>query len=182
MRSDAQKNYAHLLNMARTVIDEQGANASLRDIARRAGLGLGTLYRHFPTREDLLEALLRASFDTLTAKAEGLERSDRPGEALVTWFRDVVHLAHSPRGLVSTMAAAIADEESALHSSCVTMRSAGTRLLLRAQAAGKARPDLEGPDLFALVGALAWVYEQPGLRERADHLFEIITGAITTHV
>ena len=79
------------------------------------------------------------------------------------------------------MAAAIADEESALHSSCVTMRSAGTRLLLRAQAAGKARPDLEGSDLFALVGALAWVYEQPGLRERADHIFEIVTGAITDH-
>ena len=106
MRADAQRNSAHLLNMARTVIDEQGANASLRGIARRAGVGLGTLYRHFPTREDLLEALLRASFDTLTAKADELERSERPGDALVTWFHDIVYLAHSPRGLVSTMAAA----------------------------------------------------------------------------
>lgn len=180
MRADAQKNYAHLLTVARAVIDEQGANASLRDIARRAGVGLGTLYRHFPTREALLEVLLRSSFDQLTAKAEELATSDSPAEALVTWFRDVILVAHSPRGLVATMATAIADEDSALHTSCVTMRTAGARLLSRAQAAGVARSDMEGPDLFALVGALAWVYDQPALRERADRIFSIIAEAILT--
>ncbi len=178
MRADAQKNYDHVLAIARTVVDEQGVNASLRDIARRAGVGLGTLYRHFPTREALLEALLRKSFDGLTARAEVLERLDSPAEALVSWLRDVVEVAHSPRGVVASMAAAIADEESALHASCVTMRAAGARLLARAQKAGLARNDLEGTDLFALVGALAWVYDQPSLAHRADHIFRFIAGAI----
>ncbi len=180
MRADAQKNYDHVLAIARTVVDEQGANASLRDVARRAGVGLGTLYRHFPRREALLEALLRNSFDGLTAKAEALETVDLPAEALISWLRDVVEVAHSPRGVVASMAAAIADEESALHASCVTMRAAGARLLARAQKAGVARADLEGTDLFALVGALAWVHDQPSLAHRADHIFKFIAGAILT--
>lgn len=181
MRADARKNYDHVLAIARAVIHEQGVNASLRDVARRAGVGLGTLYRHFPTREALLEALLRTSFDELTVKAEALEASGSPAEALVSWLRDVVAVAHSPRGVVASMAAAIADENSALHASCVTMRAAGAKLLERAQKAGLARNDLEGTDLFALIGALAWVYDQPSLASRADHLFRFISGAILTN-
>lgn len=180
MRADAQKNYDHLLSIARDVFTEQGVDASLRDVARRAGVGLGTLYRHFPTREVLLEALLRTSFDELTAKAKERETSNLPAEALVSWLRDVVTIAHSPRGVVASMAAAIADDNSALHASCVTMRAAGARLLARAQAAGLARRDVEGADLFALVGALAWIHDQPSLAPRADHLFRLIAGAILT--
>lgn len=180
MRADAQKNYELLLDVARTVVDEKGVNASLRDVARRAGVGLGTLYRHFPNREALLEALLRSSFDRLTAKAEVLQGSNSPADALLSWLRDVVEVAHRPRGVVASMAAAIADEDSALHSSCVTMRAAGSKLLDRAQKAGLARNDIEGNDLFALVGALAWVYDQPSLAPRAEHLFRFISGAILT--
>lgn len=180
MRVDAQKNYDHVLATARAVIHERGVNASLRDIARQAGVGLGTLYRHFPTREALLEALLRSSFDRLTTQAELLEQSGSPGVALISWLREVVEVAHSPRGVVASMAAAIADEESALHASCISMRAAGARLLARAQEAGLARNDLEGSDLFALVGALAWVYDQPSLAPRADHIFRVIAGALLT--
>ena len=78
MRADAKKNYDHLLEVARAVVVEHGSEASLRDIARRAGVGLGTLYRHFPTREALLEALLRTSFDELKARADELEASSSP--------------------------------------------------------------------------------------------------------
>ena len=178
MRADAQKNYDHVLAIARVAIDEQGVNASLRDVARRAGVGLGTLYRHFPTREALLEALLRNSFDGLNEKAKLLEMSALPAEALISWLRDVVDAAHRPRGVVASMAAAIADEESALHTSCVTMRAAGARLLARAQEAGVARNDLQGSDLFALISALAWVYDQPSLAPRAEHIFRFISGAV----
>lgn len=180
MRADAKKNYENLLEVARTVVGEQGANASLRDVARRSGVGLGTLYRHFPTREALLAALLRESFNELTAKAEERETSSSPAEALVSWLRDVITVAHSPRGVVASMAAAIEDENSALHASCVTMKAAGTRLLARAQAAGLARTDIEGADLFALVGAMAWIHDQPSLAPRADHLFRLIASAILT--
>ena len=72
MRSDARKNYDRLLAVGREVVTEQGAEASLRDVARRAGVGLGTLYRHFPTREALLEALLRTNVDDSAAIADDL--------------------------------------------------------------------------------------------------------------
>jgi AcrR family transcriptional regulator len=178
MRADARKNYSHLLAVARDVITEHGADASLRDIARRADVGLGTLYRHFPTREALLEALLRATLDDLTQRAGELETSSSPDEALVSWFREAVAFTHSYSGIVDLMAAAIADPDSALHASCTTVRSAGARLLLRAQAEGMARADIDGTDLFALIGALGWVGDQPSFARRADHLVDVIAGAI----
>lgn len=180
MRADARKNYEHLLDTARVVIAEQGSDASLRDVARRAQVGLGTLYRHFPTREALLEALLRTSFDRLATQASELERSSSPSDALVLWLRDCVAFSHTYRGVTSMMMAAIEEPESALHASCVTMRAAGTGLLSRAQAAGAARPDLDGAELFALIAALAWLGDQPSSAKRAERLFDIIAGAILT--
>ncbi|MEU1481599.1 helix-turn-helix domain-containing protein [Streptomyces sp. NPDC005760] len=178
MRADARKNHDHLLAVAGTVITEQGVDASLRDIARRAGVGLATLLRHFPTREALLEALLRTSFDELTAKAAALETSSSPDKALVSWLRDCVAWTTEYQGVTVLMAAAIEDPESALHASCVTLRAAGARLLSRAQAAGTARRDIDGSDLFALVAALAWLGDQPSLAPRADHLFDVVASAI----
>jgi AcrR family transcriptional regulator len=180
MRADAKKNYDHLLAVARTVVAEQGADASLRDVARQAGVGLGTLYRHFPTREALLEALLRASFDELTVRAGELEGSSAADAALLSWLRDFVVCAHKYRGVVSAMTTANADPESALHASCVTMRAAGTQLLARAQAEGVARPDIDGTELFALAAALAWLGDQPSFAPRADRLFGLIASAILT--
>jgi AcrR family transcriptional regulator len=178
MRADAQKNYDHLLDIGREVVAEQGADASMRDIARRAGVGIGTLYRHFPTREALLAALLGKIFDRLTARAGELDSSDRPGAALVAWLREIVAIAHNHRGVIASMTAAIDDPDSALHASCVTMKASGTRLLARAQAEGEARADIDGADLFALVGALGWLNDQPSLASRADHLFGVIASAI----
>jgi len=181
MRADAKKNYDHLLTIAREVVAEHGADASLRDIARRADVGLGTLYRHFPTREALLETLLRAGFDALTLRAREFDTADAPDHALVSWLREIVALAHSHRGVIASMAAAIEDPDSALHASCVTMKASGARLLARAQAAGLARADMEGADLFALVAALAWINDQASLAPRADRLFQLIAGAILVH-
>lgn len=76
------------------------------------------------------------------------------------------------------MVAAIEDPDSALHASCVTLKSAGAELLARAQADGKARPDINGTDLFALIAALAWLREQPSHASRADHLFSVIASMI----
>ena len=126
----------------------------------------------------MLEALLRASFDTLTAKAGELETSDPADDALVLWLREIIAVTHSHRGVIGSMMAAIADPDSALHASCVTMRASGARLLARAQAEGLARVDIDGADLFALVGALAWLNDQPSHAPRADHLFGVIASAI----
>jgi AcrR family transcriptional regulator len=181
MRADAKKNYDHLLAVARAVVAKQGVDASLRDVARRAGVGLGTLYRHFPTREALLEVLLRTGFDELTAKAAALETSSSADDALVSWLRDFVIGAHKYRGVAASMMTAIEDPKSALHASCVTMKAAGAHLLARAQAEGMARTDLDGADLFALAAALAWLGDQPSHARRAEHLFDVIASAILTN-
>ncbi|MCO5968148.1 TetR/AcrR family transcriptional regulator [Actinoallomurus soli] len=178
MRADARKNRDQLLAVAGAAITEQGVDVALRDIARRAEVGLATLLRHFPTREALLDALLHTSFDALTAKAGELEASRSPEDALVSWLHDCVAWTTEYRGVTVLMAAAIEDTESALHASCVTLRAAGARLLTRAQAAGVARGDIDGDDLFALIAMLAWAGDQPSLAPRADHLFEVVASAV----
>ncbi len=180
MRTDAKKNYDHLLAVARELFSGGGADTSLRDVARKAGVGDGTLYRHFPTREALLEALLRDSFEALAQRADELEQSDDTGSALVTWLREAVAMTHDYSGAIAAMVAAIADENSALHTSCVTLKTAGARILECAQKKGQARADMDGNDLFALISALAWLADQPPLVPRADHVFDIIASAILT--
>ncbi|MFI1371904.1 TetR/AcrR family transcriptional regulator [Streptomyces longwoodensis] len=182
MRADARKNRDHLLAVAAGAIAEQGVEVSLRDIARRADVGLATLLRHFPSREALLDALLRTSFEGMTAKAGELEASASPEDALVSWVRDCVAWTTEYRGATVLMAAAIEDPDSALHASCVTLRAAGARLLHRARAAGVARDDLDGDDLFALIAMLAWLGDQPSLAPRADRLFDLVAGAVLVGV
>ena len=178
MRADAQRNYDHLLAVAGEVLAEQGADASLREIARRAEVGLGTLHRHFPNREALLEALLRSRLGELIRKATDLEASEHPGEALARWFRDGVTFVRSYNGVVDVMAEAIADPGSALHASCTTLKAKGAALLRRAQDAGTARTDIDGVDLFALMGALGWIEDQPSFTSRGDHLSRLIIDAL----
>jgi len=181
MRADARKNYRHLLAVARNVVTEHGTDASMRDIARRADVGLATLFRHFPTREALFEALLRTNLDALTQTAGELETSNPADEALVSWFREGVAFVHSYRGVVDLMASAHADPDSALYASCAAVRRAGARLLRRAQAEGTARADIDGDDLFALMSALGWLVSQPSFAPRADHLFHVIASAMLTN-
>ena len=180
MRADAKQNYSRLLEVARDVVAEHGAAASMRDIARRAEVGLATLLRHFPTREALFEALLRTNFDALTEQAGQLETSKPPDEALVSWFRDMLAFLQSYSGIVALMASAHDNPGSALYDTCTAVHAAGARLLRRAQVAGTARADLDGEDLFALISALGWLGGQPALAPRADHLFRIIASAILT--
>jgi AcrR family transcriptional regulator len=180
MRADARKNYSHLLEVARDVVIEHGVDSSMREIARRAKVGLATLFRHFPTRESLFEALLCMKGNALTQRAAELETSSPPDEALVSWFREGVEFTHTYGGVCDLMARAHADPDSALHASSTALHDAGARLLQRAQAKGTARADMDGDDLFALMSALAWLAGQPAFAPRADHLFQLITSAILT--
>jgi AcrR family transcriptional regulator len=178
MRADAKRNYSHLLAVAHDVVAKHGVDASMRDIARRADVGLATLLRHFPTREALFEALLCTNLDELTQKADELETSNSPDEALVSWFREWMAFAQSYRGVVALMAAAHTNPDSALYASCAAVHSASARLLLRAQAEGTARTDMNGDDLFGLMAALGWLVDLPSFAPRADHLVHIVTSAI----
>jgi AcrR family transcriptional regulator len=178
MRADAKKNYAHLLAVARDAVSAHGAEASLRDIARKSDVGLGTLYRHFPTREALLEALLRTDLDKLTQMASQPDRNFTPDQALLSWFHEGISFTRTFGGVVELVAAALANPESALHSSCSMMRSAGADLLKYAQDSGTARKDIDGTDLLALIAAFAWTGDQPAFASRADHLSSIIASAL----
>jgi AcrR family transcriptional regulator len=173
-RSDAQRNYRHILETAHTVVEEEGTQASLRDIARRAGVGLGTLYRHFPTRDALLEALLCQGFDHLAASAVALVESDDSLAALREWLGAFLGGATAYRGLATSMMASLRDQRSPLYASCATMHEAAAGLLHRAQEKGQVRSDVTGTDLFAVVNALAWITEQvPDVATRRDHLFAV---------
>lgn len=180
MRADAKKNYEHLLETGRQLVAEQGVDVSMRDVARRADVGIGTLYRHFPTREALLEALLRERFEAVTVQAGALAAAGPADAALVAWLHAMVALTHEHRGLIAAMATAITDEDSALHESCVALRGSGARLLARAQAEGKARTDIDGTDLLALISALAWLNDQPSFAARVDHLSGVVADAVLT--
>jgi len=180
MRADAKKNRSHILTIAREVVTEHGSDASMRDISRRADVGLATLLRHFPSREALFEALLCTDLDALTQKAVELETATSPGEALTSWFREWVAFTQSYRGVVTMMAAAHTNPDSALYASCAAVHSASARLLLRAQAEGTARADMNGDDLFGLMSALGWLVDLPSFAPRADHLFHLVTSAILT--
>jgi AcrR family transcriptional regulator len=183
-RADARRNRERILEVAHTVVTEQGTDASLRDVARRAGIGLGTLYRHFATREALLEALVGARFTRLGNRAAELGAQEPPGVALETWLREFVAGAGAYRGLSSALMATQTDPQSPLHVSCDAMRAAVATLLAGAQRAGHVRPDVDGADVFALVSALSWVVEQaPAVAERRDHLFRLVMdGLLITSV
>jgi AcrR family transcriptional regulator len=157
------------------------SNDFSRLLARRADVGLATLLRHFPTREALFDALLRTNADALTQRAAELEMSKPHDEALVSWFREGVTFTHTYSGVCALMASAHADPDSALHASSTALHSAGARLLRHAQAEGTARADMDGEDLFALMSALGWLFDQPSFTPRADHLFHVIASAILTN-
>ncbi|GAA4207319.1 TetR/AcrR family transcriptional regulator [Streptosporangium oxazolinicum] len=176
MRVDARRNREHLLTTARAVIAEQGPEASLNEIARRAGVGPGTLYRHFPTRQVLLAAVFRDRVETLCARAADLLAHTSPDEALALWSRDVLAHALTDRGMSASMTLGGAELGFDCHAA---MRSAATGLLLRAQREGRTRPDVDIEDLFQLVTGVALAAsELPGGLDRAERLLSVTLAGL----
>ncbi|GAA1639854.1 TetR/AcrR family transcriptional regulator [Actinoplanes couchii] len=159
-RADGRRNHQTLLDTAREAFAEHGTDVSLREVARRAGVGIGTLYRHFPTREALLEALMGQNFDRLTAYAEELLIHPSPGVALRTWLIAMAEGSTSYRGLPGSVLAALHDDRSQLHASCAAMRAGASGLLDRARQAGEIRSDVTTDELLALTSGAAWAAQQ----------------------
>lgn len=178
-RADAERNRERVLETARALVAEQGTGISLRDVARRAEVGLGTLYRHFPNREALLEALLRHRFEHLAERADRLAAELPPRPALAAWTAEFVVGAGAHRGLAADLLATLSDPTSPLHAACATMRGAGDRLLRAAQDAGEVRPDITGVELFALVSAVGWISDAvPAIADRQDHLLTVVLDGL----
>jgi AcrR family transcriptional regulator len=149
MRADARRNYDALIAAARTAFATEGTNASLEDIARRAGVGIGTLYRNFPKRRDLFEAVYVSEIDQLAAVAAEVA-SRPPWEALMAWLDQFVEYAVTKRAIIEAL-----NRESELFARCrQTMYAAGEPLFARAQAAGVVRADANFDDLLRMVSGL----------------------------
>ncbi|MEU9447594.1 TetR/AcrR family transcriptional regulator [Streptomyces sp. NPDC048277] len=181
MRADARRNHDRLLAEARTVFAEHGTDASLEDVARRAGVGIGTLYRHFPNRHALMSAVFEDAVNELLDRAQELLNTPEPCAALLTWLREVVTHAAEYRGLSrALMSVSSADPASALARCGTPMREAGTALLTRAQETGAVREDVQIGDLLQLTHAIALASEEsPGDPDLADRLLELTLRGLT---
>jgi len=177
MRADARRNYERLLAQAELAFRERGTETSLEEIARRAGVSIGTLYGHFPTRQALLEAMLHESIDRLVATAEELLTHPSPGEALVRWARATAAHMSAYRGLATSLLSSLKDENNPLYRACQQMTAAGERLLDRARAAGLVRAEADAADMFALINAAAWVREQV-TAEQGDRLLAFMIDGL----
>lgn len=172
MRADARRNYERLLVEARALFEEQGPEAPLEDVARRAEVGIGTLYRHFPTRHALQEAVYREQIEALAEEAYELAERTDPADALVRWMRLMMTHAVTKRGLNTALMATLG-RESELFATCRnTIRAAADALLTRAKASGAVRKDLEAGDLLHLVHGISVATERSP--EGADRMIAFV--------
>ncbi|MFL1431819.1 MULTISPECIES: TetR/AcrR family transcriptional regulator [unclassified Nocardiopsis] len=180
MRADARRNRARLLAEADTVLREQGTGAPLEQIARRAGVAVGTLYAHFPTRRALLLELLRERHEALFALGDGLtaDADAPPGEALLRWARAVADHGAVYSGLSDELLGGLEDPESELHEACARLSAAGTTLTERARTAGQIRAGVTADDVFALISAAAWTRDRLSDPARADHMTDLVLSAL----
>ncbi|MEV4296444.1 TetR/AcrR family transcriptional regulator [Microbispora rosea] len=180
-RADGRRNYDAILAAARKAFEASGADASLEDIASQAGVAIGTLYRHFPTRASLVEAATRDGLENLVAHAERLAARPDPLDALTEWMREAVVHFSTFRGLVGILARSMYDEGTPSHAMCAAMHRSGADLLRAAQAAGRVRPDLTPEELFDLLSGAAWVREQATSgRDGSPRFLQLVLEGITT--
>jgi len=157
-RSDKQRNRAHILEVAEEFFAEQGAAGSLDAIAKRAGIGPGTLYRHFPTREALLAALLEAREEELNARREAILREETDSaRALEQWLEALDTWASAFNGLPDPLRDALSTQTSPLAMTCQGYVTITDQFLAAAQRDGRAHPWVRGRELFLSVLATAWV-------------------------
>jgi AcrR family transcriptional regulator len=153
-RADARRNYDKLVTTAREVFAEQGSAATLEEISRRAGVGIGTLYRHFPTRENLVEAAYLDGVEEICAAVARHDGKD-PWDALKGWLLELVGFAATKRVLADEMLTLL-DRDAPVFKNCSgAIYDAAEPLLKRAQAAGEVRDDVDITDVTKMVSGIA---------------------------
>jgi AcrR family transcriptional regulator len=160
MRADARRSRAKLLEAATAAFAEGGADAPLEDIARRAGVGIGTLYRHFPTRVDLQAAVYRSQVETVCAAADEYMTSTTPDQALAGWLRAMVAYLATKRGLSRALVDSLGRDSRLITSCWSAMTDATERLMTSAQRAGLLRDDIKPTDVLRLVHGVVIATEQ----------------------
>ncbi|KPI33091.1 transcriptional regulator, TetR family [Actinobacteria bacterium OV450] len=178
LRADAARNRAKVLDVATEVFTTRGVGVPTEEIARAAGVGVGTLFRHFPTKEALLEAVMVRRLEAMAAMTAQLaDRADpaEPAEALFACFRLVVEQSAGKNEFAQALAAAGVDVHAALREPTGEIQARLAGLLSRAQRGGQIRPDLGLPELLALLVGTGTTLEQlggdPAARER---IFDVV--------
>lgn len=176
MRADARRSRAKLLEAATAAFAEHGADAPLDDIARRAGVGIGTLYRHFPARLDLQAAVYRSQVQSVCDTADDLLVTASPEQALAGWVHALAAYLVTKRGLANALIGAVGKDSELMNGCMVAMREAAGRLLTHAQQAGVLRSDVSARDLLRLVHGIAVATEQSP--EDTDRLMALMLDGL----
>lgn len=176
-RADALRNRERVLESAKAVFNA-GAGASLEAVARHAGVGIGTLYRHFPTREALFEAVYRREVQQLTDLAAQLKDDPAPVEALRRWLRCVIELVATKKGMLAALALA-AYNAPELYADTFARLTAGADLLLaRGVAAGQIRADISSEDLIRALIGMCYMQDQPGWQVSVLRLLDVFVDGL----
>jgi len=180
MRADARRNRDRLVEVAAEAFAANGVQTSLEDIAREAGVGIGTLYRHFPTREHLVEAVYRREVDALCRSADELAARLGPGEALEEWLRHLVSYAATKRGMMDSLRI-LFDTKSEIFAESPSRIAAGLEgLLKRAAEAGAIRQDVEAADLLQAMSGIYSAPDTPDWKTRSLRLVSLIMDGLRT--
>lgn len=156
-----------------------GPEASLEAVARKAGVGIGTLYRHFPTREALFEAVYRHEVEQLAGLAERLSKGRaRPIEALRQWMRSIVRFVATKKGMSEALALAIAKDSDLVSSSSDQLTQAIGVLLERAIAAGEIRDDISAEDLLRAIVGMCYTHDRPGWQKNVLRLVDVLIDGL----
>ena len=173
-RADAQRNRERILEVAKQAFTRSGANTSLDDIAKDAGVGPGTLYRHFPTREDLLQAVYRSEMEKVAAAEEKFAQSMPPIEALRAWLLLFVEAIETKQIIAPALSTLIGDPKKVFAASYARMHEAIRALVKRAVKSGDIRKDVDPMDLLRALVGVAHVASGTDWQQSARRLVDIL--------
>jgi len=177
-RADAVRNRERVLEAAKAVFSAGGPDASLEGVARRAGVGIGTLYRHFPTREALFEAVYRREVEQLGELAEQLKSEAAPVDALRRWLRSNVELVATKKGMLATLELAVHGSSELYAYTFDRLTKAVGALLDRAVAAGEIRSDISPEDLLRALVGMCYMHDQPGWQATVLRLVNVFVDGL----
>jgi AcrR family transcriptional regulator len=178
LRADAQRNRDRLLNVAVRAFSQDGPEVTLDAIARDAGVGIGTLYRHFPTREALIEAAYRSELARLCDAAADLLQDTAPDEATRAWMDRYIEYMTTKRGMAGALQAVIASGGTPYAQSRDRLITAITALLQAGAAAGALRADIEPGDVLASLSGLSLAAGEPAQRDQARRLLDLLMDGL----
>lgn len=173
-RADSLRNRDLLLTAAKTAFTQLGAEAPLEEVARRAGVGIGTLYRHFPTREALIAAVYAREIEQLAASADALLIERSAGEALEAWLNLLIDYMATKRVVAPALRADPGEGSKLYASSGATILPTLERLTEAARDANDIRPDIAFEDVLRMMSGISQGYEQPGWEHSARRLLDVM--------